>query len=46
MLAAACEGGMSLFAGQTRAEESIPSGELHVANYAPAGCAVLALPRC
>jgi len=36
MLAAACEGGMSLFAGQTRAEESIASGELHVANYAPA----------
>jgi glycosyltransferase involved in cell wall biosynthesis len=36
MLAAACEGGMSLFAGQARAEESIASGELQVANYAPA----------
>ncbi|MFL7867473.1 MAG: glycosyltransferase family 4 protein [Anaerolineales bacterium] len=36
MLAAACEGGMSLFAGQARAEESIANGELQVANYAPA----------
>jgi len=36
MLAAACEGGMSLFAGQPRGEESILSGELQVAQYAPA----------
>jgi len=36
MLAAACEGGMSLFAGQPRAEESIVSGELQIAEYAPA----------
>ncbi|MGB7876772.1 MAG: glycosyltransferase, partial [Anaerolineales bacterium] len=36
MLAAACEGDMSLFAGQARAEESIVRGELQVANYAPA----------
>jgi len=36
MLAAACEGGISLFAGQARVEESIASGELQVANYAPA----------
>lgn len=36
MLAQSCEGGMSLFAGQARAEESIASGELQVANYAPA----------
>ncbi|MBN1452358.1 MAG: glycosyltransferase [Anaerolineales bacterium] len=35
MLASACEGGMSLFAGQARAEESIDSGKLQVANYAP-----------
>jgi glycosyltransferase involved in cell wall biosynthesis len=34
MLAAACEGGMSLFAGLPRAEESIVSGELKIANYA------------
>ena len=36
MLAAACKGGMSLFAGGARAEESIVSGELQVANFAPA----------
>ena len=36
MLASACAGGMSLFAGQPRAEESIVSGELHAANYVPA----------
>ena len=36
MLASACAGGMSLFAGQARAEESIASGELQVANHTPA----------
>jgi glycosyltransferase involved in cell wall biosynthesis len=36
-LAAACHGGMSLIAGQPRAEESIVSGKLAVARYAPAG---------
>jgi glycosyltransferase involved in cell wall biosynthesis len=36
MLASACEGGMSLFAGWPRPEESILSGELQVAEYAPA----------
>jgi glycosyltransferase involved in cell wall biosynthesis len=36
MLASACEGGLSLFAGQARAQESIASGELRVAKYAPA----------
>ena len=36
MLASACEGGMSLFAGQARAVESIASGEPQVAEYAPA----------
>ncbi|HEX9596439.1 MAG TPA: glycosyltransferase [Anaerolineales bacterium] len=36
MLASACAGGMSLFAGQPRAEESIASGELQAAKYAPA----------
>jgi glycosyltransferase involved in cell wall biosynthesis len=36
LLATACEGGMSLFAGQPRGEESILSGELQVAQYAPA----------
>lgn len=36
MLAAACEGSMSLFAGQSRAEENIASGELKIAQYAPA----------
>jgi len=36
MLASACAGGMSLFAGQPRAEESILKGELRVADYAPA----------
>jgi len=36
LLAMACEGGMSLFAGQPRAEEGIVSGELKVAQYAPA----------
>lgn len=35
-LAAACEGGMSLFAGQPRAEESIATGTVQVAEYAPA----------
>jgi glycosyltransferase involved in cell wall biosynthesis len=35
-LAEACEGGMSLFAGQPRAEESIATGTLQVAQYAPA----------
>jgi len=36
MLASACEGGMSLFAGKPRSEESIHIGELQVAKYAPA----------
>ena len=36
LLASACEGGMSLFAGQARAVESIASGELQHAEYAPA----------
>jgi len=36
MLALACKGGMSLFAGQPRAEESLLNGELQVAKYAPA----------
>jgi len=36
LLASVCEDGMSLFAGQARAEESIASGELQVANHAPA----------
>ena len=36
MLASACEGGMSLFAGQARAVESIARGELKVAEHAPA----------
>jgi glycosyltransferase involved in cell wall biosynthesis len=36
MLASACAGGMSLFAGQPRVEESIASGELQIAKYAPA----------
>lgn len=36
MLAPVCGGGMSLFAGQARTEESIVSGELQVAKYAPA----------
>jgi len=36
MLASTCEGGMSLFAGQPRAEESILSGKLQVAESAPA----------
>jgi len=36
MLASTCEGGMSLFAGQARAVESIASGELQVAKHAPA----------
>ena len=35
LLASACTGGMSLFAGQPRAEESIDTGELRVASYAP-----------
>ena len=36
MLASVCEGEMSLFAGQPRAEESIVSGDLQVAKYAQA----------
>jgi glycosyltransferase involved in cell wall biosynthesis len=36
MLGMACEGGMSLFAGGARPEESIVSGELKIADYAPA----------
>jgi glycosyltransferase involved in cell wall biosynthesis len=36
MLASACAGGMSLFAGEARTEESIVRGELKVANYVPA----------
>ena len=36
MLASACEGGMSLFAGHPRTEESIVQGKLQVAEYAPA----------
>jgi glycosyltransferase involved in cell wall biosynthesis len=36
MLASACNGGTSLFSGNPRAEESILSGELRVAKYAPA----------
>jgi glycosyltransferase involved in cell wall biosynthesis len=35
-LASACEGGMSLFAGQARTRESIARGELQVATYARA----------
>ena len=36
MLAQACGGGMSLFAGLPRANESIANGKLQIANYAPA----------
>jgi len=36
MLASACESGLSLFAGQPRAEESILSGKLQVSEYAQA----------
>ena len=36
MLAQACDGGMSLFAGLPRANEGITNGKLQVANYAPA----------
>jgi glycosyltransferase involved in cell wall biosynthesis len=36
LLASACTGGMSLFAGQPRTEESIDTGTLQVAGYAPA----------
>jgi len=36
MLGSVCEGEMSLFAGQPRAEESIVSGDLQVAKYAQA----------
>ncbi len=36
MLASACAGGMSLFAGLPRAEESIVSGKLQIANYTQA----------
>jgi glycosyltransferase involved in cell wall biosynthesis len=33
MLAQACDGGMSLFAGSPRADEGITSGKLRIANY-------------
>jgi len=36
MLAQACDGGMSLFAGLPRANEGIVSGKLQIANYVPA----------
>jgi len=36
MLASSCTDGMRLFAGRARAEESIVSGELKVAEYSPA----------
>lgn len=36
LLASTCAGGMSLFAGQPRLEESIATGELQIAKYAPA----------
>ena len=36
MLAQACDGGMSLFAGLPRANEGIINGKLQIANYAPA----------
>lgn len=36
MLAQACDDGMSLFAGQPRAVESITSGKLQAAKFAPA----------
>jgi glycosyltransferase involved in cell wall biosynthesis len=37
ILAQACEGGMSLFAGLPRTDEGIPRGNLQVAKYALAG---------
>jgi glycosyltransferase involved in cell wall biosynthesis len=37
MLAQACEGGMSLFAGLPRTDEGIPRGNLQVAKYVLAG---------
>lgn len=36
LLASVCTGGMSLFAGQPRAEEGIVTGEPQIAQYAPA----------
>jgi glycosyltransferase involved in cell wall biosynthesis len=36
MLAQACDGGMSLFAGLPRADEGITNGKLQIANYVPA----------
>ncbi|MBI5932798.1 MAG: glycosyltransferase [Chloroflexi bacterium] len=33
LLAGSCEGGMSLFAGMARKEESVKTGELKIANY-------------
>ena len=36
LLAEACDGGLTLFAGQPRPEESIASGEPRVAQFAPA----------
>ena len=36
MLARACDGGMSLFAGLPRADEGIINGKLQIANYVPA----------
>jgi glycosyltransferase involved in cell wall biosynthesis len=33
LLAQSCEGGMSLFAGMARAEESVKAGKLQIANY-------------
>ena len=35
-MAAACDGGLSVFAGQPRPDEAIASGELKVAYYVPA----------
>jgi glycosyltransferase involved in cell wall biosynthesis len=35
-LAAACTGGLSVFAGQPRPQESIAAGQLHTAHLAPA----------
>ena len=36
LLAAACDGGLSVFAGNPRPGEAIPRGELHAARFAPA----------
>jgi len=36
MLAQACDGGMSLFAGLPRSDEGITNGKLQTANYVPA----------